>query len=98
MSEDQLLSAVLELAALRGWLRYHVRNSRAGIVQGDVGFPDLVLCRGQQLLFVELKSGKWQPGPAQRRWLDALAETRKAEVWVWWPHNWTDGAIERALA
>lgn len=96
-TEDALLSAVLELAHLRNWLVYHVRNSKRGIVQGDVGFPDLVLCRGGMLLFVELKAGKLQPAPAQRKWLDALEQALPYAVGVWHPSDWTNGTIEAWL-
>ena len=45
MTEDELLTAIVRAAHLHGWLVYHIRNSKAGVVQGDPGFPDLVLAR-----------------------------------------------------
>lgn len=100
LSEDQLLSAILELAARTGWLAYHVRNSRAGVIQGDVGFPDLVLARGGSIVFAELKAGKLNPGPAQMRWLETLAlagTAGRVRVCIWRPADWTSGMIEADL-
>lgn len=96
-TEDALLSAVLELAHLRGWLVYHVRNSRAGVIQGDVGFPDLVLVRGGTILFIELKSGKLRPSPAQRMWLDALNQAVPFSADFFQPEDWLDGSIDVVL-
>ena len=91
LSEDELLSCVLEAAKLLGWRRYHIRNSRRGVVQGDVGFPDVVLaCRGH-VLFVELKAEQGKVTPDQEAWLSDLCGV------VWRPSQWFDGTIERAL-
>ena len=109
MSEDDLLTAVLELAKLPGWRCYHQRPNRLGqIVQGDRGFPDLVLVRPRRLgtgvaeteqfyaptiRFVELKSDRGVVSPEQQRWLDALGPY----ACVWRPSDLRDGTIERAL-
>ena len=72
MTEDQLLSAILDAAKLLGWRAFHVRNSKAGVIQGDPGFPDLVLVRKGDVIFVELKSQLGRMTDAQRAWGDAL--------------------------
>jgi hypothetical protein len=72
MSENDLLTAILDAAKLLGWRRYHVRNSKAGIVQGDAGFPDLVLARKGRVIFAELKSERGKLTPAQLAWVDDL--------------------------
>ncbi len=72
MSEDELLSAVLDAARLLGWKRYHVRNSRLGVVQGDTGFPDLVLARAGTVRFVELKTETGKLRQDQDEWGSAL--------------------------
>jgi len=41
-------------------------------IQGDAGFPDLVLVRGLDLWFVELKRKPNKIEPAQQTWLDLL--------------------------
>ena len=45
----------------------------ATALQGDVGFPDLVLTRRGVTLIVELKSDSGRPGLAQLKWLNAMA-------------------------
>lgn len=99
VSEDQLLSAILELAARTGWLAYHVRNSKAGVIQGDVGFPDLVLARRGRVIFAELKREGRDPTWAQQGWLAALASSEPGapEAYVWRPVNWLDDTIEAVL-
>lgn len=96
MTEDQLLTAVISLARLRGWRIYHVRNSRAGIVQGDIGYPDLTLVRYDRLVFAELKRESGRLTEAQSAWVEALGLTG-AETYVWRPGNWVSGAIEKVL-
>lgn len=78
MTEDELLAAILDAAKYLGWRAYHVRNSKAGIIQGDAGFPDLVLARKGRVLFVELKSEKGKLTPAQWAWLDDLGSAPRA--------------------
>ena len=95
-SEDDLLTDFLNLAALLGWLRYHVRNSRRGIIQGDVGFPDCVLVRPPRLLAVELKRDGAEPTRSQVSWLEALAGSG-AETYVLRPSDWVSGRIEGIL-
>ena len=95
MKEDELLTNVLQLAKVKGWHAYHVRNSKAGVIQGDTGFPDLVLVR-KRLLFVELKT---ELGPIrldQKDWAEWLRIVGHA-VRYWRPSDWMDGVIERAL-
>ncbi len=95
MKEDELLTNVLELAKIKGWGAYHVRNSRAGVVQGDTGFPDLVLVR-KRLLFVELKTELGVISPDQEKWAKWLRIAGHV-VRYWRPSDWMDGIIERAL-
>jgi hypothetical protein len=52
VSEATLLAKVMAEARRLGYLVYHTHDSR----RSAPGFPDLVLCNGQRLLFVELKS------------------------------------------
>ena len=81
MTETELKSIVLNLARMKGWLIHHdlpAMNRRgrwATHVEGNVGFPDLVLLSPHhgQLIFVELKSEKGRTTSSQDNWLDALA-------------------------
>lgn len=87
MTEAEFLSQIVDLAQKLGWLVCHFRPAQTGkgwrtAVQGDgVGWPDLVLCRNNRLIFAECKIGKKKPSPRQELWLRALAETG-AETYV----------------
>ena len=78
MSEDQLLTAVLDLAAVLHWRCLHIRPARtargwASAVQADgVGWPDVFLVRRDRALAFELKSPTGRVSPEQVRWLADL--------------------------
>lgn len=104
MSEAQLQAAVIELAERLGYLVYHTYDSR----RSQAGFPDLVLAHSAgRLIFAELKTERGRMSAPQRRWLDALAQSRLAraivgwseayQVHVWTPQHWLSGEIERVL-
>lgn len=99
MTEQQFTNELLKWAKVYGWRRFHVRNSGYGgntQVQGDKGFPDLVLIRPPRLVFAELKVGKNKVAPEQQAWLTALAECEvepyvpSAEVYTWRPEQWSE--------
>jgi len=102
MTEQQFTNELLKWAKAYRWRGFHVRNSGAGgntQVQGDKGFPDLVLVRPPRLIFAELKVGKNKVAPEQQAWLDALTECEvepygmpapSAEVHVWRPEMWSE--------
>ena len=94
VSETSFQHTVLDLARLRGWKVCHFRPGldRRGRwstpMQGDPGFPDLVMTRKGRLIFAELKSDKGKPAPpAQEEWLAALRETA-AGFYEWRPADW----------
>jgi len=91
MTEEEWLQQVRELARLKGWLNYHTRSSR----RSDPGFPDLVLVRGDRLIFAELKREKGRLTESQRIWLEALGAT-DAESYIWRPSDWE--RVEEVLA
>lgn len=68
MSEAAWQSNVVRLAGYYGWRTYHTRDSRGS----DPGFPDLVLLRGPELVFAELKPDK----PTRTRAARALIDVR----------------------
>jgi len=90
MTEKEFMQQVRDLAKLCGWLTYHTYDSR----RSPEGFPDLVLVRGNQMVFAELKSERGKVRPEQRMWLDALEKVCDVEVYLWRPHNW-DEIVER---
>jgi hypothetical protein len=87
INEKALQAAVIELAHFYGWRVHHTRAVQlpsgrwATPVQGDNGFPDLVLVRPPDLLFVELKSAVGRTSPEQDLWLGML-KLSGAEVHV----------------
>lgn len=77
LTEAQWQELVVDFARLHGWRHYHTHDSR----RSAAGFPDLVLVRGPELLFVELKSEKGRITPQQRQWLEALDAVTETHVW-----------------
>lgn len=94
ISEKALQSAVIELAHWYGWKVHHTRNTQlpsgrwATPISGDNGFPDLVLVRAGELIFVELKSAIGRTSQAQDEWLNLL-QTAGQEVHIWRPRDIT---------
>jgi len=79
VTEKQLQSRVIEVARLYGWRVAHFHDSRRqvkpGVFVGDKdasGFPDLVLVRAPDVLFVELKRELGKVSDGQQEWLDDL--------------------------
>ena len=99
--EAQLQAQVIELAALQGWLVHAERpamradGSWRTAIQGMAGFVDIVLVRGDRLLFCELKSALGRVTPEQQVWHAAL-RAAGCDVRLWRPADWIE--IEAALA
>ena len=83
MTENDLLTSVLHLAKVTGWRTAHFRSVRTQRpdgstrwltpVQGDgVGFPDLILLRGDRGIAWELKSETGRVREEQMAWADAF--------------------------
>jgi len=77
-SESDFQAQVIQLARQYGWLVYHHlpamnrRGKWGSHVQGDKGWPDLVLCKPPHLYLFELKSEKGKASSEQQAWIDAL--------------------------
>lgn len=80
-SELELQGAILEAAAVYGWLRVHFRPARTARgwrtpITGDPGFPDVVLAKESRgfnrALALELKGPRGRLEPGQADWLEAL--------------------------
>ena len=82
MTEKELQRRVMRLAKELGWRRFHVKpapmRNRKGRyitpVDGEAGFPDLVLVRDGRLLFAELKSERGQLSAEQMAWRHQLQQ------------------------
>ena len=92
---------VIRLARMTGWRTAAFRpamNQRGDWrtpVQGDgKGWPDLVLVKGDRILFRELKTAAGQLSPEQREWRDTLVAAG-ADWALWRPRDWD--AIEATL-
>lgn len=73
-SEAAFQQQVLNLAGFYDWRCYHTHDSR----RSQPGFPDLVLVRGPELIFAELKTEKGRVRPEQAEWIAALSEVGAA--------------------
>lgn len=75
MTEDELLTGIVDALAAGGWLYQHVRRSDLAVIQGHVGHPDIVAVHPERalLVFLELKTATGRVEEAQRRWIEALA-------------------------
>jgi hypothetical protein len=98
MSEEELQDAVIQAAQLQGWVVVHHRPARTEkgwrtAVQGQKGFPDLVLARDGRVLFRELKTTKGKPTANQEIWLEALGDLGG----IWRPADWLSGRIQHEL-
>ena len=99
--EKDFQRAVIDLARLTGWRVHHTRPALTQRgrwltpIQGDAGFPDLVLCRPPRLILAELKRNGARPTPAQRGWLEALQACAGVECYLWTPADWN--AVVRTL-
>lgn len=89
LTEDDLQARVIDLAQLHGWRVAHFRAARTGRgwrtpVEGDPGFPDLVLARGGRVILAELKSDTGRVEDTQHAWLFALGKHGR----LWRPRDW----------
>lgn len=93
-TEAEFQQQVEEYAALRQWEFMHIRPAMNQVggwrtpISGALGrgFPDLLLVRGNRLIFAELKAQKGRLTPAQSHCLDVLRNSGN-EVYVWRPSD-----------
>ena len=107
MNEGDLQEAVIELAHLFKWRVAHFRAAktdkgwRTPVAADGAGFPDLVLVRGETLMFVELKSEIGKLSIHQEVWKEDLIRislpTTNVYFFVWRPQDWDNGMIEKQL-
>ncbi len=90
ISEKDFRQQVVDFARLTGWHCYFTWNS----MHSPKGFPDLVLVRPPELLYVELKSDTGKLTAEQEECIDILRQAGQT-VFVWRPSD--DVWIERLL-
>lgn len=91
VSERDFMGQVVDYARLSGWRAYHTYDSR----RCEPGFPDLVLVRGNRLVFAELKTRTGRLEAEQLEWLGALDMVDTVESTCWRPDDWAE--IEEVL-
>lgn len=85
-SEAAFQQKVEQFAAYMGWrLQHHTHDSR----RSNKGWPDLVLCRPPEILFIELKGDKTRVTNEQAEWLAALRACG-LEAQLWRPSDWPE--------
>ena len=75
MTEDQLVSGLLDAMQLSGWTAWHVRRSDRALWMGTKGWPDITALPPRHdgpLLVLEAKSAHGVVTPEQGRWLALL--------------------------
>jgi hypothetical protein len=82
ITEKAFQQQIRELAVIYHWKYHHTWT----MMHSPRGFLDVVMVRGERLIFAELKTNKGMLTPYQQEWLDALKET-KAEVYIWRPSD-----------
>lgn len=96
MSEKDFQQQILDLARVYRWRSYHTHDSR----HSAAGFPDLVLVRGPELLFAELKTETGKVSDAQADWIADLervassVQTIRDRLNNWTPGNDTGACVE----
>jgi len=93
ISEDELQNNIRQLCQVLRLPYYHTHDSR----RSPEGWPDCAIVRGTTLILRELKRQNEKPTPAQIRWLDALSRVTAVDAGLWFPSNWLNGDVERAL-
>ena len=92
--EKDLREQIRTLTKIYGWRMAFTQYS----LRSPKGFPDLVLVRGDRLIFAELKSQVGKTTPEQDGWLEALRACRlgaqqyisqgvELEVYLWRPSD-----------
>ncbi len=102
ISEAQWQQRVTDLADLRGWAYIHLRPARTvkgwrTAVSGPLGkgWPDLLLCRGDRLVAIELKAQHGRTTADQTAVLAALS-LAGVRCLVARPSDW--GTVQEVLA
>jgi len=108
MTEDQLVSALLEALARAGWKACHFRPARTAYgwrtaVQGHPGAPDIIAVHPDHgVLLIEAKSDRGALRPEQvewRSWAEAAAVRFPGAITyrLVRPRDWRDGSLDTLL-
>jgi hypothetical protein len=90
VTEADFQATVVDAAELFGWWVFHDHDSR----RNTAGFPDLVLIRPPEVVFIELKREKGRVTTAQAGVLDMLGRCSGVDAYLWRPSDWAE-IVER---
>ena len=90
--EQSFQHKVQELGRAYGWQDWHVLRSKGM----RAGFPDLVLMRPPELIWIELKAKKGKVTPAQAQMHDDLRASGQ-RIYLWYDTDEVWGEIQEAL-
>lgn len=97
-SGADLIDMTVQLAHYLGWKVHHCRPARTDKgyrtpIQGDAGFPDLMLAKPPRVIFAEVKAGKDTMSLEQLDWKQCLEHCPGVEYYRW--GDWD--SIEKAI-
>jgi hypothetical protein len=90
-SEADYQEQIVQLAEFCGWYVWHDKDSR----RNEAGFPDLMIVRGIDLHFLEVKAQRGRVRPAQQAFIYRLQEVRRCTAGIVRPSDWP--AVEAML-
>ncbi len=96
LSEAEWQKQVIDLAHVYGWTVAHFRPARTAhgwrtpVSADGKGFPDLVLVRHDELIFLELKSDTGRLSNEQKDWLEKLSKVPGISVALLKPSQFGD--------
>lgn len=103
LTEKAFQSNVVDAARKLGWMVHHSRTARilrkdgtafyATPLQGDPGFPDLVLVKGKRILWRELKTEQGTLTDEQHEWQVRLLWAG-ADYAIWRPSMMDEIVVE----
>jgi len=92
LTEDELLTAVLDLLQVYGYRTLHIRPARTArgwetpVQAQGKGFPDICAAGRGRLIFAELKSQTGTLEPEQVAWVEALIAAGQT-CFIWRPSD-----------
>jgi hypothetical protein len=93
VNEREFTDMVIDLAKVCKWMVVHFRPARmmrngreswGTAIQGDKGFPDLVVARAGVVLHCELKTSFGKLGQGQPEWAKEIGSSYR----LWRPQDW----------
>ena len=84
MTEAEWQAQIVTYARLQDWLVFHASDSR----RSDPGLPDLILVRGETVMFLEVKTVQGRMREEQKTWMGRLKTANRVLAAVVRPSDW----------